>query len=90
MKKISAYLYMLIAVVVMFISQATVALAQEPTHYPDEHEPIPPTLINILIFIGGPIFLFVIYYYFRKREKRRRRSDSDFARRASSDREETK
>ena len=77
MKKISYSTYMLLSLVVMFISQATVVLAQQPTHYPDDHEPIPPTLINILVFIGGPILLFVIYYYFRKRERKRRRSDGN-------------
>ena len=75
MKKISYSTYMPLALVVMLISQAAELLAQQPTHYPDDHEPIPPTLINILVFIGGPILLFVIYYYFRKREKKRRRSE---------------
>lgn len=75
MKIISYSTYMLMALIVMFINQVTEVMAQQPTHYPDDHEPIPPTLINIIVFIGGPILLFVIYYYFRKREKKKRRRD---------------
>ncbi|MBN1387005.1 MAG: hypothetical protein JW965_01075 [Bacteroidales bacterium] len=71
MKKIMNVLYRVLAVVVMFVGQVVAVMAQQPTHYPDEHEPIPPTLINILIYIGGPILLFVIYYYYRKWEKKK-------------------
>lgn len=77
MNKIPDSIYLGIVMFLMFISQATGVLAQQPTHYPDEHDPIPPTLINILVFIGGPIILFVIYYYYKKREKNKRRSDGE-------------
>ena len=72
MKNISSTIYRVLAVIILFISQAAVATAQQPTHYPDEHEPIPPTIINILIYIGGPILLFVIYYYYNKSQKKKR------------------
>ncbi|MFO7852374.1 MAG: hypothetical protein ACQERS_13600 [Bacteroidota bacterium] len=71
MDKISKIFYRSIGFLILFISQTVLALAQQPTHYPDEHEPIPPTLINILIFIGGPILLFVIYWHYRKRHKKK-------------------
>ena len=61
-------------VIIFIISQFSVIFAQEPTHYPDANEPIPPTLINILIYLGGPILLFVIYYNFMKREKKKKES----------------
>ncbi len=72
MKNISNTIYRGMAVIILFISQAAVIFAQEPTHYPDANEPIPPTLINILIYIGTPILLFVIYYQYRKREKKKK------------------
>lgn len=71
MDKISKIIYRSLGIVMLFISQTVVAMAQQPTHYPDEHEPIPPTLINILIFIGGPLLLFVIYWHYRKRHKKK-------------------
>ena len=66
---------MRLALLIFFISQAALTIAQQPTHYPDDHGPIPPTLINILIFVGGPILLFIIYYHFRKRDKIRREAE---------------
>lgn len=71
MDKISKIIYRSLGIVMLFISQTVVAMSQQPTHYPDEHEPIPPTLINILIFIGGPLLLFVIYWHYRKRHKKK-------------------
>ena len=70
--KISTILRRIMVVIIFIISQFSVIFAQEPTHYPDANEPIPPTLINILIYLGGPILLFVIYYNFRKREKKKK------------------
>jgi hypothetical protein len=67
--KIYRTIYTVLAAMIMLSSQVAKAMAQEPSFYPDENEPIPPTVVNILIYIGGPILLFVIYYYFRKREK---------------------
>ena len=72
MKNISNTIYRGMAVIILFISQAAATIAQQPTHYPDEHEPIPPTIINILIYIGGPILIFVIYYYYNKSQKKKR------------------
>ncbi|HDZ40113.1 MAG TPA: hypothetical protein ENH59_00300 [Bacteroidetes bacterium] len=72
-KKISIEAFRGLAVIMMFIIQSGLILAQQPTHYPDDHGPIPPTLINILIFIGGPILLFIIYYYYRKRDKKKKK-----------------
>ncbi|MDT8400306.1 MAG: hypothetical protein RQ743_01315 [Bacteroidales bacterium] len=76
MKKISEKVYMGFAMIMIFIIQSGVTLAQQPTHYPDEHEPIPPTLVNILVYIGGPILLFIIYYYFRKRKRKKIRDQA--------------
>ena len=61
----------LYAVFTVFIFQVAV-YAQQPTHYPGENDPIPPTLVNILIYIGGPLVLFLAYYYFNKKEKKKR------------------
>lgn len=69
MNNISKTIYRTLAAMIILSSQVSHTLAQEPSFYPDENEPIPPTVVNILIYIGGPILLFVIYYYFRKREK---------------------
>lgn len=76
-KKISNTLRGLTALILMFLGHVTLALAQQPTHYPDDHGPIPPTLINILIFIGGPILLFIIYYYYRKRDKKKKEAEKE-------------
>jgi hypothetical protein len=62
---------------IFFTSQAILTFAQQPTHYPDDHGPIPPTLINILIFVGGPILLFIIYYHYRKRDKVRKEAEKE-------------
>jgi hypothetical protein len=75
MNKILESISMRLAMIIFLISQAVLTFAQQPTHYPDDHGPIPPTLINILIFVGGPILLFIIYYHFRKRDKIRREAE---------------
>lgn len=62
-----------LAVLVLLMLMKVGLYAQQPTHYPGEHEPIQPTLVNLLIFVGGPILLFVIYYYYRKRQKAKSR-----------------
>ncbi|MEA1887816.1 MAG: hypothetical protein U9N72_11470 [Bacteroidota bacterium] len=87
MDRISKIIYRSLGFIMLFISQAVVALAQQPTHYPDEHEPIPPTVINILIFIGGPILLFVIYWHYRKREKKKVEAEASASAKATADRE---
>lgn len=44
-----------------------IAYGQQPTHYPPSgNEPVSPTLINILIFIGIPILFYLLYRYFKK------------------------
>ena len=62
----------LLVITLLFISQHVIGYAQQPSSYPGENEPVPPTLVNLLVYIGGPILLFIIYYYFRKREKKKR------------------
>jgi hypothetical protein len=69
--KISKTIYRILVAMIMLSSQVSHTLAQEPSFYPDENEPIPPTVVNILIYIGGPLLLFVIYYYYRKWEKKK-------------------
>jgi len=61
----------IIALVLLLLSHSTLIMSQQPTHYPKANEPVPWTLGNILIYIGGPILLFLVYYYYRKREKRK-------------------
>jgi len=61
----------LFIVVTVFITHSAV-YAQQPTHYPGDNDPIPPTLVNILIYVGGPLLLFLAYYYFTKKEKKKR------------------
>ena len=46
--------------------------AQQPTHYPKANDPIPWTIGNIIVYIGGPILLFVLYYYYRRWDKKKR------------------
>ncbi|MFN2380171.1 MAG: hypothetical protein ABR519_08175 [Bacteroidales bacterium] len=46
---------------------ASVAYSQQPTHYPSGGEPVSPALINILIFIGGPILLYLGYRYYKNK-----------------------
>jgi hypothetical protein len=54
------------AVALLFLS-ASAAYSQQPTHYPSGGEPVSPALINILIFIGGPILLYLGFRYYRKK-----------------------
>lgn len=61
----------------LFVILPVIALAQQPTHYPKANEPIPWTLGNILLYIGGPIILFFIYYFFRRREKKKRMEEKN-------------
>ncbi|MCF8221496.1 MAG: hypothetical protein K9J25_00005 [Bacteroidales bacterium] len=69
--KIRNTIKVLYAAFTVIITQVAV-YAQQPTHYPGDNDPIPPTLVNILIYIGGPLLLFLAYYYFNKKEKKKR------------------
>lgn len=53
--------------IALLLLSASVAYAQQPTHYPSGGGPVSPALINILIFIGGPILLYLGYRYYRKK-----------------------
>lgn len=68
-------LYRKPAAIMLMLAYSAAALAQQPTHYPDEHEPIPLTVGNVLLYIVAPIALFLIYYFYRKSQKKKRDSD---------------
>lgn len=69
-KKIHDKIYRVLAVITLFLMQASALYSQQPTHYPDEHEPIPLTVGNVLLYIVTPVALFLIYYFYRRRKKR--------------------
>ena len=55
----------------LLLTEGFVAYSQQPTHYPPSGgEPVSPTLINILIFIGIPILFYLLYRYYNKSGKR--------------------
>jgi type IV secretory pathway VirB2 component (pilin) len=56
-----------LAAVALLLLSSAVTFAQQPTHYPSGGEPVSPALINILIFIGGPLLLYLGYRYYRKK-----------------------
>jgi hypothetical protein len=56
-----------LAAVALLLLSASATYSQQPTHYPSGGEPVSPALINILIFIGGPILLYLGYRYYRKK-----------------------
>ncbi len=66
-----------ISLTAIFLLTAIITLAQQPTHYPDEHEPIPLTVGNVLLYIVTPIVLFLIYYYYRKSQKKKREKENN-------------
>lgn len=61
----------------LMLAYSAATLAQQPTHYPDEHEPIPLTVGNVLLYIVTPIVIFLIYYYYRKSEKKKREKENN-------------
>lgn len=48
-------------------------LSQTPTHYPTKGDPIEFDLVNILVYIGGPLLLLGLYLWRRNVWKKRRR-----------------
>lgn len=78
MKKSIAYiLYRKASAIMLMLAWSAAVLAQQPTHYPDEHEPIPLTVGNVLLYIVAPIAIFLIYYFYRKSQKKKREKENN-------------
>jgi len=69
-KNLQDKIYKGLAAITLLLIQASAVFSQQPTHYPDEHEPIPLTVGNVLLYIVTPVALFLIYYFYRRRKKR--------------------
>ncbi len=76
MESIVNKLYKKVSAVILMLTYSAAILAQQPTHYPDEHEPIPLTVGNVLLYIVAPIAIFLIYYFYRKSEKKKREKEN--------------
>jgi hypothetical protein len=77
MKSIVNKLYRKPAAVILMLAYSAATLAQQPTHYSGENEPIPLTVGNVLLYIVTPIILFLIYYNYRKSQKKKREKENN-------------
>jgi len=55
---------------VLFLLPGNLLSGQQPTDYPSGGEPFTPTLGNILVYIGGPVLMYLIYRWYKRRKTR--------------------